>query len=166
MSIHAHTKMEGLRPQLSNSCHRSSTHSCVLFFSLHFSHGWFQIMPWYHSTHLLPTLTILSTPHSSLLVSLQSQRGQQWPHYSSILPIKTFPSLQELCYSKYFLWLQCIFFVFLLIAFFSSPTNMLKITNSKKNLHYTHFPLRACPQTVWFLIPPQYSNYLVPEPSN
>ena len=161
MSIHAHTKMEGLRPQLSNSCHRSLTHSCFLFFSLNFSHGWFKIMPRYHSTHLLPTLTILSTQYPSLLVSLQSQRGQPWPHYSSILPIKTFPPLQGLCYSKYFLWLQCIFFVFLLTAFFSSTTNMLKITNLKKKtqkLHYIHFPLRSRPRTVWFLITPQYSN--------
>ena len=133
MSIHAHTKMEGLRPQLSNSCPRCLTHSRYLFFSLHFSHGWFQIMPRYHSTHLLPILTVLSTPHPFLLVSLQSQRGQPWPHYSSILPIKTFPSLQELCYSKYFLWLQCISFVFLLTAFSSSPTYMLKITNLNNN---------------------------------
>lgn len=132
MSIRAHTKMEGLRPQLSNSCPCSLTHSRYSFFSLHFSHGWFQIMPRYHSTHLLPILTVLSTPHPFLLGSLQSQRGQPWPHYSSILPIKTFPSLQELCNSKYFLRLQCIFFVFLLTVFFS-PTYMLKITNLKNN---------------------------------
>lgn len=155
------------------------------FFPLHFSYS--VTASCVTSLHSSPASTHNLIYITSILTGFPSVPERGARAALSTHPVKTFPSLRRLCSNKHFLRLQHISFIFLLTAFLLSAykyaQNFAKWNTKQKILplqlpyvllisikqcqhslfHFTHFPLRSCPQAIWFLTPPLYSKYLVPE---